>query len=187
LRWDLEESQLSEYKKEIGVAVMIAIVGVLCLTILVRSTFPLQPQISTTTSQAETATTGLVTSGRLALPPFANENFDVVVTPYNATVPASGGSVHVIVELASTNMTASETLVMGTRASIPGYSASFNKTSVTLSPNGVVTVGLDVSIPNGIQSGGYALSVTAVGENNVQGGGWLLINVGSSNILPPPP
>jgi len=119
------------------------------------------------------------------LPPFANINFDVVVTPPIVTVPASGGSAHVLVELTATNLTVSETLVLETHANIPGYSANFNTTSVTLNPGGSMGMELTVSVPNGVQAGSYPMSIVAKGENT-QGGGWLLINVGSSQTVPPP-
>jgi hypothetical protein len=76
----------------------------------------------------------------------------VLVTPYVVTVPASGGSVNVVVELMATNLTISETLVLETHANIPGYPANLNTTSITLNPGGSVTVGLSVSIPNGVQN-----------------------------------
>jgi len=120
-----------------------------------------------------------------SLPPFANVNFDVLVTPYIVTVPASGGSVDVNVEIIATNLTVSETLVLETRANIPGYSANFNTTSVTLNPGGSISIGLTVLVPNGVQSGIYPMGVIAQGENT-QGGGWLLINVGSSQTVAPP-
>jgi hypothetical protein len=122
--------------------------------------------------------------GMPSLPPFANGNFDLIVVPYMVTLPQSGGSANVLVELEATNLTISETLVLETHANIPGYSSSFNTTSVTLNPGGSATVALTIGIPNGVQSGIYAVAVIAKGDAT-QGGGWLLISVGS-RIAPPP-
>jgi len=120
-----------------------------------------------------------------ALPPFANINFDVFVTPDIVTVPASGGSVNVQVEIVATNLTVSETLVLETHANLPGYSANFNITSVTLNLGGSISIGLTVGVPNGVQSGVYAMSIIADGKTT-QGGGRLVIYVGSSQTAPPP-
>ena len=147
---------------------------------------PTSTQTETMTSTTTLVNTPLNANTNLpALPPFANNDFDVLVTPYSVAVPASGGSVNVIVEVIATSLTVTETLALETHANIPGYSANFNTTPVTLNPGGSVTVGLSVSIPNGVQSGTYPMSIIAKGENT-QGGGWLLINVGSSQTAPPP-
>jgi len=90
----------------------------------------------------------------------------------------------VLVELVATNLAASETLLLETHSSIPGYSASFKTTSVTLKPGGSARLALMVTIPNGVPSGIYAMFIIGKGEN-IQGGGWLLINVGPP--VPPPP
>jgi hypothetical protein len=84
---------LSEYKKEIGAAVTIALVGALSLAILASSTFPLQP--STTTSQAyapgpsktETASIAIsTTNGNVSVPhPIAASNFTEAVDAFWAS------------------------------------------------------------------------------------------------------
>lgn len=119
------------------------------------------------------------------LPPFANPDFDVLVTPPIVTVPESGGSVDVHLELKATKLTSSESLVLETHANIPRYSASFTPTSVLLHPGDSIGVELTVTIPRGVQNGTYPISIVARGKST-QGGGWLVIMVGSSQTGPPP-
>jgi hypothetical protein len=120
-----------------------------------------------------------------ALPPFANPEFDVVVTPYLVTLAESNRSATVQVELTATNVTHDETLILETHSNLPGYSANFNPTSVTLHPSGSVTIELTVTIPSGVQNGIYSMSIIAKG-NTTQGGGWLIIGIGASPIDLPP-
>jgi len=119
-----------------------------------------------------------------ALPPFANPDFDVVVTPAVVALPASNRSVTVQLELTATNLTHDETLVLETHSNLPGYSANFNPTSVTLHPGGSILVELTITIPSGVQNGIYPMSIIARG-NTTQGGGWLVIMIGPSQIGPP--
>jgi uncharacterized membrane protein len=119
-----------------------------------------------------------------ALPPFANQNFDVVVTPAVVALPASNRSVTVQLELTATNLTHDETLVLETHVNLPGYSANFNPTSVTLHPGASIGIELTITIPSGIQNGIYPMSIIARG-NTTQGGSWLVIMIGPSQIGPP--
>jgi hypothetical protein len=120
-----------------------------------------------------------------ALPPFANQNFDVSIFPPIVTLPEGNGSITVQVELRATNLTHEETLLLKTNSSIPGYSASFNLTSVRLSPGQSIGVDLTVTIPAGVQNGAYPLSVVARGASTL-GGAWLVIMIGTSNTAAPP-
>jgi hypothetical protein len=169
-----------EWKRLFGI-ILIAVVIIALLSAFALYTSDKAVQIAESLETVKEQSDG----GMPALIPFANWNFDVLITPSVVTVPTSGGSVTVLVELVATNLSASETLLLETHTNILAYSASFNTTSVNLSPGGSASVALTVDIPNGVQSGSYALSVTARGET-VQGGGWLVINVGSSQIPPPP-
>jgi hypothetical protein len=119
------------------------------------------------------------------LPPFANRDFDVIVTPPIVTVPEDGGSVNVLVELRATNLGSSQTLLFETHASISTYTANFNSSSVTLNPGTSAWLQLSLTIPNGVQKGTYPLSIIAKG-GTTQGGGWLVINVGPPTNPPPP-
>jgi hypothetical protein len=86
---------LSEYKKEIGAAVTIALVGALSLAILASSTFPLQPSTSTTTSQvyvpgpSKTETSSMAistTNGNVSVPhPIAAANLTMAVDAFWAS------------------------------------------------------------------------------------------------------
>ena len=119
-----------------------------------------------------------------ALPPFANPDFDVVVTPAVVALPASNRSVSVQLELTATNLTHDETLVLETHSNLPGYSANFKPTSVTLHPGASIRIELTITIPSGIQNGIYPMSIIARG-NTTQGGSWLVIMIGPSQIGPP--
>ncbi len=119
------------------------------------------------------------------LAPFANVDFDVWVTPPIVTVSESGGSVRVLVELKATKLTSSEVLVLETHVNIPGYSAHFNLTSVTLHPGGSIVVELTITIPSGTPNGIYPMSIIAKGETT-QGGSWIVIMIGASETGPPP-
>jgi uncharacterized membrane protein len=120
-----------------------------------------------------------------ALPPFANQNFDVVVTPSIVALPASNRSVTVQLELTATNLTHDEPLVLETHTNIPGYSANFNPTSVTLHPGESVAIELTITIPSGVQNGTYPMSIVARGPST-QGGDWVVITIGPPETGPPP-
>jgi hypothetical protein len=122
-----------------------------------------------------------------ALPPFANQNFDVVATPQIVALPANNRSVSVTVqlELTATNLTHDEPLVLETHANLPGYSANFNPTSVTLHPGESVVIELTITIPSGVQNGTYPMSIVARGPST-QGGDWVVITIGPSETGPPP-
>jgi hypothetical protein len=130
--------------------------------------------------QQETGGTAMV-----GLPPFVNRDFDVVVTPPIVIVPENGGSVDVLVELKATDLSTSQTLVFETHASISGYTTSFNSTSVTLNPGASMGLQLRVTLPSRVHKGIYPMSIIAKGQNT-QGGGWLVIYVGTPQIGPPP-
>jgi hypothetical protein len=121
-----------------------------------------------------------------ALPPFANENFDVIVFPPVVALPEGNGSVTLHVDLKATNLTHDETLVLETQSSIPGYSAYFNSNPVILSPGQSISLELTVTIPSGVQDGTYPISIIAKGATT-EGGGWAVIIIGPSATLPPPP
>lgn len=119
------------------------------------------------------------------LPPFANPDFDVQVSPPIVTVPQNGGSVSVLVTLQATRLNTSKSLVLETHSRIPGYVADFRPTSIVLQPGDSTSVELTILIPRGIQNGTYPMSVVARGETT-QGGGWLIIVVGPAQTIPPP-
>lgn len=86
---------MSEYKKEIGAAVTIALIGALSLAIFASSTFPLLPSTSTTTSQvyapspSKTETSSITlstTNGNVSVPhPFTLANLTTAVDAFWAS------------------------------------------------------------------------------------------------------
>lgn len=140
-----------------------------------------QPETARTT----TGTTTPMATNMGGLPPFANPDFDVLLRPPIVTIPESGGSVSVAITLKATKLNTSELLVLETHSNIPGYTADFNPTSVTLHPGDVTSIELTVVIPSGIQNGTYPMSIVARGETT-QGGSWLIIVVGLAQPIPPP-
>jgi hypothetical protein len=163
----------SQEKRLIGLVLILALLGGLAI-------YASNRDMQMRRAQQEGAATAVP-----GLAPFANRDFDVVVTPPIVTVPQAGGSVVVLVELKATNLTSSETLVLETHANIPRYSASFTPTSVLLRPGDSTGVELTVTIPRGVQNGTYPISIVARGEST-EGGGWLVIMIGSSLTGPPP-
>jgi hypothetical protein len=119
------------------------------------------------------------------LPPFANQDYDLWATPPVVSFPENGGSVRVQIMFKATELTRTEVLLLEAHANIPGYSASFDPTSVTLQPGGSTSAELTVTIPGGVQNGVYPMSILARGETT-QGGTWLVIIVGLSQTAPPP-
>jgi uncharacterized membrane protein len=181
---------VSEYKGQITIAVVVAIVGVIALAAAANFILPGQTTATVTTTattagQQQTSgqsTTQLQLQG---LPPFANQNFDVEVNPAVASISSQGGTVDAVVSLTATNMTSSQELSLATHASIPGYSAKFNAAAVILGPGGSANVTLSVDVPASTPSGYYAISIVATGAG-MQGGTWLLLTVGSGQGPPPP-
>jgi hypothetical protein len=159
---------------------LLALASVAILVALALVAFTVQNQTNQSANQQERARTTMA-----GLPPFANSDFDVSVTPAIVTVAESGGSVGVHVVLKATKLTSSETLVLETHASIPGYLASFNPTSVTLHPGDSIGIELTVTIPSGVQNGAYPMSIVARG-GTTEGGTWLVIVIGPSQTVPPP-
>jgi hypothetical protein len=139
---------------------------------------------STVTTTFTTGHTGSQTS-YVGMPPFLNQNFDVEVFPATVNVNQTGGSFSVQVQLKPKNISSSEALAFTTNSSITGYSVSFSPNTLTLNPSGVANVELKVTIPGGLQDGVYAMSIVASGQG-IRGGTWLVINVGSSQVVPPP-
>ena len=174
-------SELSEYRGQIAVAVVVAIIGVVALA--AAATFILPGQ--TTTIAGQQQTTSQSTVQPVGLPPFANQNFDVEVNPAVATVSSQGGTVDAVVTLTATNMTTSQTLDLTTHINIPGYLVKFNTTSVTLQPGGSSEVAISVTVPSGTHGGSYAMSIVVEG-GGMQGGTWLVVDVGTGNTAPPP-
>ncbi len=144
-----------------------------------------QPETTRTTTGTTTGTTTTMATNMGGLPPFANPDFDVLLRPPIVTVPESGGSVSVFITLKATKLNTSESLVLETHSTIPGYVADFKPTSVTLHPGDLTSVELTVFIPSEIQKDTYPMSIVARGETT-QGGSWLIIVVGLAQPIPPP-
>ncbi|MGD0329714.1 MAG: hypothetical protein ABSB40_04605 [Nitrososphaeria archaeon] len=119
------------------------------------------------------------------LPPFANPDFDVLLSTAVVNISDSGGSVNVSITLKATKLNTSEVLDLETHSNIPGYVADFKPTSVTLQPGDSTSINLTVIIPSGVPNDTYPMSIVARGKTT-QGGSWLLIIVGSSLKVPPP-
>ena len=119
------------------------------------------------------------------LPPFANHDFEVLLSSPIVIVSEGGGSVDVSVTLKATKLNTSEVLVLEAHSNISGYVADFKPTSVTLQPGDSTSVELTVIVPSGVPKDTYPMSIVARGKTT-QGGSWLLIVVGSSLKVPPP-
>jgi uncharacterized membrane protein len=117
--------------------------------------------------------------------PFANHDFEVLLSSSIVIISENGGSVDVLVTLKATKLNTSEVLILEAHSNISGSVADFKPTSVTLQPGDSKSVELTVIVPSGVPKDTYPMSIVARGKTT-QGGSWLLIVVGSSLKVPSP-